>query len=115
IRRVVREVWVLVVGRGRDRLATVQVFFRRENDEVEAYRSYQLFFRPAKGNGQVGVRQPGRLYSSSIRHPDAAKVGVPFGRDDLRDRAEAGWVQNFLENFPQDMINKALAEGHPLP
>jgi hypothetical protein len=47
----------------------------------------------------------------SLRQPDAARAGLPFDMEDLRDRDEADGVRRFLEDFPRYLIDKLLAEG----
>jgi DNA invertase Pin-like site-specific DNA recombinase len=105
LRRIVESVWVLVVPRGQDRLCEVQVRFK----DSEAFRTYLIVYRAGRGNAHR--TRPGRVYVSSLRHPDAAKMGMPFNLEDLRDRQEADDVRRFLEAFPQYMIDKLLAEG----
>jgi DNA invertase Pin-like site-specific DNA recombinase len=110
LRRVVESMWMLVVTRGIDRLAHVQVRF-----EGGAFRTYLILYRPARGNARRTL--PARFYVSSLRQPDAARLGIPFGMEDLRDGGEYGMdidlVRSFLENYPADMIDKLLAEdGH---
>jgi DNA invertase Pin-like site-specific DNA recombinase len=103
--RVVESIWIMVVPRGQDRLAEVQVWFK----DSEAFRTYLIVYRASRGNAHR--TRPGRVYVSSLRQPDAAKMGMPFNLDDLRDRQEADGVRRFLEAFPQWLIDKLLAEG----
>jgi hypothetical protein len=99
LRRVVDSVWLLVVPRGRDRLAAVQVHFAGGG-----WRDYLLLHRPPKANARV--RTPGRWYVASARD---------FDPGDLRDREEARQMEEFLRRYPQDLIERLLAQGHPLP
>jgi hypothetical protein len=104
LRRIVESIWVLVVPRGRDRLCEVQLWFK----DSEAFRTYLIVYRASSGNAHS--TRPGRVYVSSLRQPDAARMGMPFNLDDLRDRQEADGVRRFLEAFPQWLIDKLLAE-----
>ncbi len=123
LRRIVDEIRLLVVPRGRDRLAAVQVFFKGDpvriihNDEeitVQPNRSYLIFHRPPKANAKS--RTAGRWKVISIKHPEAAMAGVPFGvRDDLRDPDSAAGVEDFLTKYPGEMMDKLLEDGNPLP
>jgi DNA invertase Pin-like site-specific DNA recombinase len=97
----VDEICCVFVPRGRDRLAEVVVYF-----QGGARRAYFLAYRQ-EARGAVAV--PGRLYVSSLRHPDAARLGLTFQCEDLRDRDEAMRVREFLEKYPQAMIDKLLA------
>ncbi len=109
LRRVIDSVWVLVVPRGWDRLAEVQVWFTGQ----KGYRSYTIIHRPAKGN--QNKLQPARYWVGSIKQPEAA-AGMPFNVEDLRDPDQAACVRGFLERYPADMIDKLLAEqGKTLP
>jgi DNA invertase Pin-like site-specific DNA recombinase len=126
ISRVVEDIQLLVVRQGRDQLAAVQVNFAGG----EARRNYLIFHRPVQwvGNGLGGKLRPGRWWAGAVKHPDD---GLPFNQWDLRpvdhperlkdpDDPECGvdyaeLMQGFLENYPQDIIEGALKEGHPLP
>jgi DNA invertase Pin-like site-specific DNA recombinase len=51
LRRLVEEIWLLVVPRGRDRLCAVQVWFHRDDPTApERHRDYLLFHRVPRGN-----------------------------------------------------------------
>jgi DNA invertase Pin-like site-specific DNA recombinase len=87
--KVVTEIWVLVVARGRSRLAAVQVYFTEDG-----HRDYFILSQPPKANGQ-GWRQEGRsralnladalkLGPLDLRKPDhVARLEVAFGKLDL--------------------------------
>jgi hypothetical protein len=72
------------------------------------FRSYTIIHQLWKGNQYV--QQPARWTVLSSKHPG----GLPFNKEDLRDLTMAECVQRDLENYPQDMIERLLAEGHPL-
>jgi DNA invertase Pin-like site-specific DNA recombinase len=49
LRRIIKQIWLLVVPGGRDRLAFVQVDFHGSN---QPHREYWIFHRPPKANGR---------------------------------------------------------------
>jgi hypothetical protein len=120
IRRVVKEVWMLVVHQGRDQLASVQVFFREDKREevYNVYRSFMLIHRPGRGN-QHG-RTPARYAYRTIAQPEGMEVGLPFDLHDLRQQGTGGegWlgegavgadvVLGSLEDYPRYMIDRIL-------
>ena len=124
LRRVVESIHLLVVPRGRDRLAAVQVTFTGcppVSDEVPVdpleggrYRRYLIVHRPAKSNGKARVE--GGWAVQSLLHPDAATAPFPFNlpsnRRDLRDPMEAGWTVDYLEALPKKTIDQMLAAPH---
>jgi hypothetical protein len=77
LRRIVREAWLLVMPRGRDRLCAVQMHF-----EGDTCRQYVILHRPPKANARA--RQRGGLGVVSF-----AAAGLP-GNIDLRHRGQAG-------------------------
>jgi DNA invertase Pin-like site-specific DNA recombinase len=94
LRRIVDSIWLLVVPRGRDRLASVQVWFA----DGERHRDYLILHRPPKSNGKA--RQEGGWWARSL-----AGVAAP-GDLDLRDRGQAGGLARDLEK-----IDLAALEG----
>jgi DNA invertase Pin-like site-specific DNA recombinase len=84
LRRIVSEIRVLVVPRGRDRLAAVQVWFT----DAARCRSYLVLRRPATG-GSVGTR-PAAWWARSL-----AEVVNP-GDLDLRDPGHARCLEQAL-------------------
>jgi DNA invertase Pin-like site-specific DNA recombinase len=84
LRRVIEDIRLLVVPRGHDRLAAVQVWF-----VGDGCRSYLLYHRPTRANGKGG-RQEGRWWARSF-----ADVAVP-GELDLRDREHADRLEAVL-------------------
>jgi hypothetical protein len=85
LRRIVDSIWLLVVPRGRDRLAAVQIWFAGG----QRHRDYLILHRPPKAN-QAG-RQEGESWAKSF-----ANVAAP-GDLDLRKRADAGKLAAVLE------------------
>jgi DNA invertase Pin-like site-specific DNA recombinase len=92
LRRVIDSIWMVVMNRGRDRLAAVQLFFKGGGT-----RFYQILHRPPKGN--KAVRQPGRWWASSgrcgsidLREPEAVAVALEmlptFAPDQLEAQGE---------------------------
>src|SRR5262249_54845394 len=74
LRRMVAGVWMLVVPRGRDRLAAVQIWFAGEKRS----RSYLVLHRPPLANARARV--DGAWWVRSL-----AEAGLP-GALDLRKR-----------------------------
>jgi DNA invertase Pin-like site-specific DNA recombinase len=78
LRRIVKEIWILVVPRGTDRLAAVQIWFAGG----ERHRDYLIFHRPDRSNGKATkkgywqahslamVAKPGEL---DLRNPEHAQ------------------------------------------
>jgi DNA invertase Pin-like site-specific DNA recombinase len=77
MRRIVSEIWILVVPRGHDRLAAVQIWFTGG----QAPRNYLILHRPPKANGSA--RQPGGWWARAL-----AEVTKDGGLD-LRDPGHA--------------------------
>jgi DNA invertase Pin-like site-specific DNA recombinase len=90
LRRVVDSIWVLVVPRGIDRIAAVQVFFTGDGS-----RTYLIYNRPPKAN--KAARQEGGWWARSLP-PDLA------GDLDLRDRDQAEKLAAFLAEAPLDTV-----------
>lgn len=116
LRRVVESFHVLVVPRGRDRLAAVTVKFAEDG-----IRNYLIAHRPARAAS--GVREPARYAVLSVKHPDD---GLPFSRFDLRhqdltvDEHGRDWggvteAVATLETYPLEMIDRLIRAGRPLP
>jgi DNA invertase Pin-like site-specific DNA recombinase len=84
LRRVIDSIWMLVVSRGRDRLAAVQVWFA----EGRRQRSYLILHRPPKAN--ASGRTAGGWWARSL-----ASDAIP-GELDLRDRDHAARLEAVL-------------------
>jgi hypothetical protein len=107
LRATVEGVWLLVVtpqASSRIRLVEAQVHFA----EGKGFRSYFIVYR-AGANGSATL-----WYAMALKQPEAARMGLPFNTEDLRDPDEAAMVRSFLENYPKWMIDKLLAEGRPI-
>jgi DNA invertase Pin-like site-specific DNA recombinase len=76
LRRMIAEVWILVVPRGHDRLAAVQVFFT----DGDKHRDYLILHRPPRAN--KWGRQEGKWWARSL-------ASVAPGRLDLRRPKDA--------------------------
>jgi hypothetical protein len=98
LRRIVEDVWLLVVphGRGRDRLCAVQIYFAGRG----RHRDYLILHRPATG-GRVGVR-PARWWTKSL-----STVTAP-GDLDLRKRADARKLEAVLSSLDVGALSDAL-------
>jgi hypothetical protein len=86
LRRLVESIWVLVVKRGRDRLAAVQVWFFKEGGK--ARRDYLIYHRCPRGNALH--RTPGHWWSRSF-----ADTALP-GDLDLRRQTDAARLAKAL-------------------
>jgi DNA invertase Pin-like site-specific DNA recombinase len=94
LRRVIEEIWILVVPRGHDRLAAVQVFFA----EGGRRRDYLILHRPPKANNWG--RQDGGWWARSLasvapanldlrRSKDARSLEAALSKVDLKPVSEA--------------------------
>jgi DNA invertase Pin-like site-specific DNA recombinase len=90
LRGLVSEIWILAIGRGRDRLAAVQVYFIDDG-----HRDYLILSRPPMG-GSNGFSRPGGWWARSLA--DTAKLG-PL---DLRRRDHAVRLEAILMATPLD-------------
>jgi DNA invertase Pin-like site-specific DNA recombinase len=110
LRRIISGIWIVVVPRGHNRLCEAQVWFAGG----ERYRSYFIIHRPPRSNG--AKRVPGRWFVNAITHPEALRLGVPCGSEDLRDPDVAHGFKDFFLAYPMDLIDQLLAErGQELP
>jgi DNA invertase Pin-like site-specific DNA recombinase len=92
LRRVVESAWLLVVGRGHDRLAALQIFFAGG----ERSRSYLILSRPPKANGRG--RTEGGWWARSL-----AAV-VKAGDLDLRRPEDAAALEELLTALDLDVV-----------
>jgi DNA invertase Pin-like site-specific DNA recombinase len=88
LRRIVDAIWILVVPRGRSRLAAVQIVFRRDSGHAGRSRHYVIYHRPPKANGKA--RTEG--------HSEVLSFARVMERDDidLRDPADVRLVEEAL-------------------
>jgi hypothetical protein len=98
LRRIVKEIWILVVPKGRDRLAAVQIWFAGG----ERHRDYFIFHRPPRSNGKA--TKPGFWQAWSL-----AEVAVP-GNLDLRDRQHAKRLEAALTTLDLAAMDKSTAQ-----
>lgn len=84
LRRVVAEIWLLVVPRGRDKVAACQLRFA----DGQSCRTYVILHRRAQGN-QHG-RQEGDSWVRSVKNSST------IGRLDLRDRKHVRQLEELL-------------------
>jgi DNA invertase Pin-like site-specific DNA recombinase len=109
LRRMVEEIRLLVVPRGRDRLAAVQVFF-----SGGARREYLLWHRAHCDNGKA--RRPGWYKVRSISTAESETLppglsGLMLIDDNLRDPDEAARALSYLESLPKDLLEEAVFGG----
>jgi DNA invertase Pin-like site-specific DNA recombinase len=98
LRRVVEEIRLLVVPRGRDRLAAVQVWF---DDAKGKRRDYIIAYREARGNKHW--REEGSWRARSLE--EVAGVG---GNLDLRDRRAAARLEKLLGELDPAALAEAI-------
>jgi hypothetical protein len=84
LRRIVDSIWMLVVPRGADRLAAVQIWFVDGN----RCRDYLILHRPAKSNGKKRIESEWSVRSLA----DVAKAG----KLDLRKREHVARLEAVL-------------------
>lgn len=109
LRRIVQGIWLIVVPRGRVRLAQVMVAFTDGKQ-----RSYFIVHRGSYGN--QNAHRPGAWVVRSLLQPDAAEQGLPFLMEDLRDPDELAGVEAGLTAYPMDIVEQMLrTEGQPIP
>jgi hypothetical protein len=89
LRRIVEGVWCLFVGRGRQRLAAVQIWFTGG-----ARRDYLILHRPAQG-GALAPRPADWWVRSLASVPQAGDL-------DLRKRGDARELERVLEAVDLD-------------
>jgi DNA invertase Pin-like site-specific DNA recombinase len=96
LRRIVDSVWMLVVGRGHDRLCAAQIWFAGGR----RHRDYLILHRPPRSNGKArkeGFRGVGWLVNATR-----------FGDLDLRKRDHAKRVEKALEQMDVDLLAELL-------
>jgi hypothetical protein len=106
LRRVVSEIWLLVVPRGSDRLCAVQVFFAGG-----ARRDYLIWHRPHRNNGKA--RKEGWWKARSITAEEMAAVGLKLFGGDLRDPDEVAATVRTLEKLPAEMLEGPVFGAYP--
>ena len=106
LRRSVDSVYCIFAGRGRLRLAYVQVWFRSGG-----YRTFTIIYSP-RPNGRV--HREGYWSCSTWKFPEdnvkLKKYGFrPLNPPDLRTPEGAAGGISFLETYPQEVIDHLLA------
>lgn len=94
LRRVVESMWLLVVPRGQDRLAAVQIWFAGGEGR---HRDYLVWRRQAKANGH------GRVADGSYRVWSLAAVAASSDLD-LRKRSDAKRLEKSLGQLDLDAL-----------
>jgi DNA invertase Pin-like site-specific DNA recombinase len=120
LRRIVENIWLLVVprGRGRDRLAAVQIDFREG-----ARRSYLILYSPPKSNGKALTPGWWKVRSWTLAEHRAACVpeqpdlstrqGVDVEGPDGRTHNSGGWedAELFLRSLSADDLDRLVFGG----
>jgi DNA invertase Pin-like site-specific DNA recombinase len=92
LRRIVSEIRLLVVPRGRDRLAAVQIWFAADSEHAGRHRDYLILHQPPKANGKT--RTEGGTWTRSLADT------VALSPLDLRDPEHARRLAAALEQAP---------------
>jgi DNA invertase Pin-like site-specific DNA recombinase len=98
LKRVIESVWLVVVPRGRDRLAAVQIWFTGG----ERHRDYVIMHRPAKADGQ-GRATAGGWWARSL-----ATAGMPKDLD-LRKPKHVKELEGALSNVDAKEVQAVLS------
>ncbi len=98
LRRVVEEIRLLVVPRGRTRLAAVQVYF-----SADGHRDYLLYYRPPQQT--FGGRREGECWAKSLP-PE-----VTGDELNLRDPGDAAKLETALAAVPLDALRALMTAG----
>lgn len=85
VRRAVESIWLLVVPRGRDRMAAVQIYFQ----ETGRCRNYTILHRPPMSN-KSKLRRPGRWW---------AETWPVAGAVDLRTKKGVAMAERYLTDY----------------
>lgn len=101
LRRIVASIWLLVVPRGRDRLAAAQIWFAGG----EKHRDYLVFHRPARANATS--RTEGGWWAGSIVSEDANAL-------DLRRPADVQEMTLALEQLDLADMNGECPVGRAI-
>jgi DNA invertase Pin-like site-specific DNA recombinase len=99
LRRIVASIWVLIVPRGRVRLAAVQIYFA----DGKRCRDYLIFYRPPSAN-HIGTAYAAENHACSL-----AGVIKP-GELDLRDRRHAEALERQLLGIDLEQLASEVAK-----
>lgn len=102
LRRIVTEGWMVVVGRGSVRLASISLYFG-EGDDAPFRTFFVIHQHGCRAGGREG--REARWMVQALKHPHSE---LPFNNEDLRDLDQASCVEGALQNYPMDMIKKLL-------
>jgi DNA invertase Pin-like site-specific DNA recombinase len=94
LRQIVNCIYLLVVRRGKDRVAAVQIHFAGG----KKHRDYLIYHRPARGNGKARIEA-----KMAVRA--FADVLAPDDRD-LRDRKDAADLEQILTGLSLDKLQR---------
>jgi hypothetical protein len=97
LRRIVDSIWMLVVSRGIERLAAVQIWFAGG----EHHRDYLIMHRPPRANARS--RTEGGWWSCSLAD------SVMLGPLDLRQRDHVRQLEQLLTSIDVDHLRDCLA------
>jgi DNA invertase Pin-like site-specific DNA recombinase len=101
LKRMIDGIWLVIVPRGRDRLAAAQIWFKERN----RHREYVILHRPPKSNGKS--TSEGWRWVESF--PDLFKPG----HADLRNPKHVARVERFLrETFRPPQLAPERPEEH---
>jgi hypothetical protein len=64
LRRIVREGWLLVVPKGKDRLCALQIYFHTDKAGKQRRRDFVVFHRTRRNNGKA--KEPGGWFATSL-------------------------------------------------
>lgn len=101
LRRLIDGMFIVLAGKGRYKLAQIQIWFRSGT-----YRSYNLYHRPARND--IGASQEARTYSVSVSEKDRTGLSAT----DLRESHLASAVKEALENTDREQIESLLSENN---
>jgi DNA invertase Pin-like site-specific DNA recombinase len=99
LRRSLDNVYCVFVRRGSYALGGAVIYF-----QGGTRRSYTIIHRRSRAGNH-----PAATWCGSIRHPS----GLPFNMEGLKDPDDVESVRQFLDNYPQDLMDRLL-RGEPL-
>jgi hypothetical protein len=110
LRRIIDSIYLLVVPRGLDRLAAVQVWFKGG----DKHRDLMIIHRGHRGNGRV--RSVGRWsYWVHLDYRPNQKGGWGDLRDGNLHSSDIDHTEGYLARVPAGELEQLLRWGKPLP
>src|SRR5262249_6256741 len=109
LRRVVEEMRLLVVPRGKDRLGAVAVYFTDGAPGGQGRRDYLVWYRPPRSNQYARV--PGWYRVRSWRAEGLAAIGLP--QPDLADADDVVSTERYLRALTPDQLEHYVFGGCP--